>query len=482
MVGGLHRARLIAELAIFGYTYRVRFRAAELSTKLTGHLQGPDVDLDGVSIDSRTVAPGNLFVPLVAERDGHEFIPAALAAGAGGYLRQAGPTGGDGDGDGDGPGGSAVSPADGVAVIEVADTAAALTGLGQLARTRIEGPVIGITGSVGKTSTKDLIAAACGSSFVTHASEKSFNNELGVPLTLANAPADAEVVIIEMGARGVGHIAELAAVARPTIGVVTTVALAHSELFGSIEAVAAAKGELIEALGPDGVAVLNADDPLVAAMAARTGARVVTFGVNGGDVRAADVQLDAVLRPSFTLETPQGAVEVQLAVAGAHMVLNAAAAAAAALAVGVDLADIAAGLAGATLSPWRMEVVQAGSGMVIINDAYNANPTSMRAALEALAEIPASERIAVVGAMAELGVEGPGEHRSIAGEAAALNISLIAVGAPAYGPSALHVGHRSQVPAALGEMTEVGEGVALLVKGSRVAGLELLVNELLGSS
>ena len=436
------------------------FRANELSDRLRGELIGDDVAVRGVSIDSRTVGRGDLFVPLVAERDGHDFVNAAVAAGAAAYVTAHGRL--------DGAGGATA--------IAVLDTTAALTEIGRLARDRLDTPVIGITGSVGKTSVKDLTAAACGLTRRVHASEKSFNNELGVPLTLANAPDDAEVVIVEMGARGVGHIAELCDVGRPTIGVVTTVALAHSELFGSIEGVALAKGELVEALPADGVAVLNADNPHALGMAGRASCEVVTFGVDGGDVRATDIQLDDVLRPSFVLATPSGSVDVRLDARGAHMALNAAAATAAALVVGVDLDDVATGLAGASLSPWRMEVAKAPSGVVVINDAYNANPTSMRAALRALTELPASTRVAVLGAMAELGDEGESEHRAVAAEAAAEGVRVIAVAAPAYGADAEHVADRDAAAVALGE---IGAGAAVLVKGSRVAGLENLAADLL---
>lgn len=446
-----------------GYTVPVRFKVSELSEHLDGELVGPDVEIDGVSIDSRAVASGNLFVPIVAERDGHDFIPAAAAAGAAAYLTTELP--------------SAESLVPAASAIVVADTSVALTGIGRLARARMTGPVVGITGSVGKTSVKDLTLAACGGVRRTHASEKSFNNELGVPLTLANAPSDVEVTIVEMGARGIGHIAELCEVGRPSVGVVTTVALAHSELFGSIEGVAAAKGELIEALPSGGVAVLNADNPHVAAMAERTDARVLTFGRSpGADVQVVEIQLDELLRPRFVLATPTGRADVELDARGAHMAVNAAAAVAAALAVGVDLADAVAGLAAVEMSPWRMEVTRTAGGLVVINDAYNANPTSMRAALDALTGLDAVERVAVVGEMAELGVEGPAEHLAITEEARAKGVRVIAVAAEAYGPGAEHATDRTEVKAMLGSL---GPGAAVLVKGSRVAALEELAAELI---
>ncbi|MGI9614072.1 MAG: UDP-N-acetylmuramoyl-tripeptide--D-alanyl-D-alanine ligase [Acidimicrobiales bacterium] len=443
----------------------MRFHAKQLSEHLGGQLIGNDVLAEGVSIDSRNVAPGELFVPLVAERDGHDFIEAALEAGAVAYLTSQPPS--------DDAVGRATA-----AAIKVDDTTEALTEIGRVARARIDAPVVGITGSVGKTSVKDLTAAACTSTLAVHASEKSFNNELGVPLTIANAPDEVDALVLEMGARGVGHIATLCEIGRPTIGVVTTVALAHSELFGTIEGVAAAKGELIEALPADGIAVLNADNPHVAAMASRASCDVVTFGVDGGDVRATNVQVDELLRPSFVLVTPSGSVEVKLDVRGAHMASNAAAATAAALAVGVDLADAAAGLSAAALSPWRMEVTKAPNGLTVINDAYNANPTSMRAALRSLAELPVTVRVAVVGAMAELGDEGAAEHLAVAAEARADGIRVIAVDAPAYGDHVEHVVDRQAAADAVGSL---GVDAAVLVKGSRVAGLEHLAAALLGA-
>jgi UDP-N-acetylmuramoyl-tripeptide--D-alanyl-D-alanine ligase len=458
----------------------VQFLLTELAAAVDGTIAGgddpplADRSVVDVSIDSRTITAGQLFVPLVAERDGHEFIDGALAKGAEAYLAARSWAGSVGDRTG-----SVAPSGDGglraVAVL-VDDTATALTTIGKLARSRMDGAVIGITGSVGKTSTKDLALAACSSRAVS-ASLASFNNEIGVPLTLANAADDAEVVIVEMGARGIGHIAELCAVASPTVGVVTRVALAHSELFGSLEGVATAKGELVEALPSDGVAVLNADDPLVAAMAERTSASVVTYGTGSADVRIGDVEVDRLLRPHFTIESPWGTAALTLEVRGAHMALNAGAALAAAVASGVAFDDAIEGLRSARLSPWRMEVAESRSGLLVLNDAYNANPTSVRAALEALADAPAERRIAVLGAMAELGAEGPAEHLAVAAEAVAAGVRVIAVAAPAYGPDVEHVADLDQALTAVGEC---GAGDAVLVKGSRVAGLEKLAAGLLG--
>lgn len=420
-----------------------------------GRLVGPDVVVTGASIDSRTLASGELFVPVVAERDGHDFIDNALAAGAVAYL-------------------TSMPPRRATAVV-VDDTAAALAELGRYARGQFDGPVVGITGSVGKTSVKDMAAAAIGSDRPTHASPMSFNNELGVPLTLVNRPESAEAVVLEMGARGKGHIEWLCSLGRPTIGVVTAVGAAHTELFGTVEAVAEAKGELVACLDRTGVAVLNADQPLVAAMAERTDARVLSFGRSGGDVRAAGVGLDDGLRPRFRLETPSGRTEVALAVCGEHMVDNALAAAAAALAVGVGVEAIAAGLGTARLSPWRMEVSELASGAMLINDAYNANPMSMSAALRSLAATDRRRRVAVLGVMAELGDRAAAEHAAIGTLAQELGIAVIPVATADYGPAPV-----ADPAAAVEALGPLDADTAVLVKASRAAGLEAVAAALHG--
>lgn len=436
----------------------MRFTTTEIARAVDGTVHGGDVTVSGVAIDSRDLVGGELFVAIRADRDGHEFVSAAIGAGAAACLTE-----------------PEFVPAGTTAVV-VDDTARALLDLGRLARSRLGDRVVGITGSVGKTTVKDLTRSALASRFTVHASPRSFNNELGVPLTLANSPDGVEAVVVEMGARGRGHIAQLCDVARPTIGIVTTVALAHAEMFGTIEEVAAAKGELVEALPPNGTAVLNGDDPLVAAMAARTKARVVTFGVEatGVDIAAKHIVIDAELRPSFHLHSPWGDAEVKLAVRGAHQVMNALAAAGAAMAAGASIDDSVRGLESATLSAWRMDLQRTPTGALLLNDAYNANPTSMEAALRALAALPARRRIAVVGVMAELGPSGPAEHRRMAALASELGIELIAVRAADYGATTV-----DSLDGALGALGELREGDALLVKGSRVASLERLAETLL---
>jgi UDP-N-acetylmuramoyl-tripeptide--D-alanyl-D-alanine ligase len=428
-------------------------RASEVADAVGGSLVGDDVPVDGATHDSREVTPGALFVPVAGARDGHDFIEAARAAGAAAYL-------------------TARAPVGGTAVV-VADPEAALTDLARWVRGRLPERVVGITGSVGKTSTKDLAAAVLGRRHQTAASLRSFNNELGVPLTLVNAPDGTEALVVEMGMRGHGHIAHLCEIARPTVGVVTAVELVHVELVADLEGVARAKGELIEALPAGGAAVLNADDPLVAAMAERTEARILTFGLSG-EVRAERIHLDDDLRASFLLRSPWGDEEVRLGVRGEHQIGNALAAAAVGLLGDVAPIEVAAGLAEASLSPWRMDLRRTPSGAVVLNDAYNAGPASVAAALRSLAHLDAVRRIAVLGEMAELGTHSEAAHRDVGALAERLGIRLIAVDAPAYGGEDV-----TDIDAAQAALGEVGEGDAVLVKASRVAGLERLATRLL---
>lgn len=439
----------------------MRFTTDQIAAATGGRRIGPDVPVDGAAIDSRTIRPGQLFVPIVAERDGHDFIDAAVTAGAAAYLSSSAPAVG--------------AKRAGATVVVVADTGWALLDLGRAARDRLPDMVVGITGSVGKTTVKDLTASAMETTWRVAASIRSFNNELGVPLTLVDAPDGTEAVVVELGARAPGHITLLGQVAQPTLGVVTAVALAHTEMFGTMDRVAEAKGELVEVLPATGTAVLNADDPRVAAMAGRTSARVLLYGRNapGADVRAVDVVVDDELRASFGIESPWGRVDVRLGVRGEHQVVNALAAAGAALATGVPLDGVASGLATEAVSPWRMQLARTASGAVVVNDAYNANPTSMAAALRALAAVPARRRVAVLGLMAELGPIAEEEHRRVADLARALGITVVPVGTSLYG-----VAPADGVDAAVARLGELAEGDVVLVKGSRVAGLERLAETL----
>ncbi len=423
--------------------------------------------LGGVSIDSRRIAPGDLFVAIEAERDGHDYINAAIQAGAGGLvIRESW---------------LAAIP-ESVPIVAVPDTGEALLAVGMAARDRLPGPTIGITGSVGKTSTKDMAAAALSTTLKTCASERSFNNELGVPLTLANAPESTEVAVLEMGSRGRGHVAKLCRVARPTIGVVTSVAIAHTETFGDLDGVAVAKAELVESLPRGGTAVLNADDARVAAMSRLTQAEVLMYSsanppAPNAALVAESVALDGDLRPTFVLRSPWGSAPVRLEARGSHQVGNALAALAVAMRCGVS-PDVASGaLAEAHPSPWRMEVSRTSVGAVIINDAYNANPASMGAALHALANLPATRQRAVLGLMAELGAASESEHRAVAALADGLGIEVIALGTDSYGVAPV-----GSIEDAIRRLGTLGPDDAVLVKASRIGGLERLAARLLDVS
>jgi len=458
----------------------------------------PEAIVSGeVVIDSRRAAPGGLFAAVAGERsDGHDFAAAAVAAGAVAVL--------------------ATRPVP-VPSVLVADVPAALAALARsvvdaLPRARIAG----ITGSSGKTSTKDLAAQLVERLGPAIAPAGSFNNEFGHPLTVLRADASTRYLVLELSARGPGHIAYLCRIAPPRYGVVLNVGHAHAGEFGGLDQVARAKGELAEALPPDGAAILNADDPRVMAMAARTAARVVTFSVNQHarrphqslqshvpqpSVRAADVRLDDLGRPSFTLLTPEGSAPVTLRLHGAHNVPNALAAAALAGELGLGLDGIADGLCAAVArSRWRMEVHQRADGVTVINDAYNANPESVRAALDALAHLARSQLaqggrgFAVLGHMAELGGTSRASHEDVGEYAARVSDSglagLIAVGEEA----APMLDGARRVPSWTGEAIAVPDGAAavdllanrlkpsdvVLVKASRAAHLEGAAAVLLG--
>ena len=442
-----------------------------------------------VEFDSRAVAPGGLFLALPGERvDGHDFAAAAVAAGAAGVLAAR---------EVDAPA-VVVPPAphDSVAApsplagsyLAAADPdgsgAAVLAALARLAAHNVAAlprlTVVGVTGSSGKTSTKDLLAAVLAPLGPTVAPPGSFNNELGLPWTVLRADAGTRHLVLEMSARNRGHIAALCAVAQPRIGVVLNVGSAHLSEFGSPEAIAVAKGELVEALPDDGVAVLNADDPRVAAMASRTRARVVTVGTaDGAVVRAQDVALHAG-RARFRLVAPQGTADVSLRLVGAHHVGNALSAAAVALERGATPDGVAAALSAAgPASRWRMEVTERRDGVTVVNDAYNANPESMRAALQALASIAAPGRRswAVLGRMAELGATSADAHAAVAATAAELGVDeLVTVDAPDFRAGRAVDG----VDAAVALLrAELAPGDVVLVKASRAAGLDRLASALL---
>lgn len=462
----------------------IEMRLAEVAAVTGGRLHRAtgDEPVTGVEFDSRKVGPGGLFLALPGERaDGHDFAAAAVAAGASAVLagREV-----------DAPAVIAPPAEDSFAGTDLGDAdpdgsgAAVLTALGRLARHSVthlpDLQVVGVTGSSGKTSTKDLIAAVLRPLGETVAPPGSFNNELGHPWTALRADAATRHLVLELSARGPGHIARLCRIAPPRIGVVLNVGSAHVGEFGSPEAIAQAKGELVEALpaaAEGGVAVLNLDDPRVVAMASRTAARVVGYGT-GGAVQAVDVRLEAG-RASFRLVTPAGEAPVALQLVGEHHVGNALAAAAVALELGGTPEGIAAALSAAgAASRWRMEVTDRADGVTVVNDAYNANPESMTAALRALAAIGGGTRRtwAVLGPMAELGDTAPAAHAQVADAVRELGVDrFVAVGTDLYGTE--QVADRDAAIALLADQVRAGDVV--LVKASRSAGLDRLAAALL---
>lgn len=430
--------------------------AADVARATAGELIGQNAHLSGASFDSRVILPGQLFVPIIAVRDGHDYIDDALQAGAGAYLTS--------------------RPARGRTAIVVPDTLVALMQLGTWARNKLdsqlENRVIAITGSAGKTSTKDFIAAALGSQFRVTASTRSYNNDQGLPTTILNARDDVECLVLEMGMRGFGEIRRLCDIARPVIGVVTNVAETHTARVGDIDGVARAKAELPESLDATGTAVLYVDDERVGAMSKLTRASVVTYGEScGADVRIESLHLDDLGRVTARLDTPWGTCEYALGIPGRHMALNAAAAIAVTGVVGADIHLAASALASASMTPMRMQLLTLASGALVLDDSYNANPASMRAALTTLGEIRARRRIAALGLMAEL-AHPEIEHQRIATMAGENSIQVIAVETSLYG-----VPSRS-IDEALVELSDLGEGDVVVVKGSLVAGLERLVERL----
>ncbi|GIH19054.1 UDP-N-acetylmuramoyl-tripeptide--D-alanyl-D-alanine ligase [Rugosimonospora africana] len=456
----------------------IPMRLDEVAVAVSGRLVGADpaaTVTGSVEFDSRKIGRGGLFVAFLGENaDGHDFAPTAMTAGAVAVL------------------GTRELP--GVPMVIVSDPLAAMAALARAVVDRLpELTIVGLTGSSGKTTTKDLIAQLTARLGPTVAPAGSFNNELGHPYTVLQAGPETRYLVLEMGARGIGHIRYLAQAAPPRIGVVLNVGVAHIGEFGSQDQIAVAKGELVEALGPDGLAVLNADDPRVAAMASRTIARVVMVGeADSAEVRARDVRLDDRGRASYTLVTPEGSAAVQLAVTGRHQVANTLAAAAVARELGAPVADLAGWLGELRLvSTRRMDVFDRADDVTVIDDSYNANPASTSAALTALTDMVRGRReradradgarvrsIAVLGYMAEMGEYERSGHEEVGHLAATLGVDLLVVvgqqaapihdGAVAvanWGGKSVQVTDQDAAVALLRD--ELRAGDVVLVKGSR---------------
>ncbi|MGH8825856.1 MAG: UDP-N-acetylmuramoyl-tripeptide--D-alanyl-D-alanine ligase [Jiangellaceae bacterium] len=455
----------------------IPFSLAEIASVTGGRLDAPDgsVTVSGpVVADSREVAAGGLFVAVRGERvDGHEFAGSAVAGGAVAVLAE--------------------QPV-GVPAVVVEDSVRALGVLARAVLDRVDAvSVVGVTGSSGKTSTKDLLAQVLASRGPLVAPPGSYNTEVGVPLTVLAVERGTRTLVVEMGARGAGHIAYLCRIAPPRIGVVLNVGSAHLGEFGDRDSIARSKTELVEALPPDGTAVLNGDDPLVRRMADQTEASVLMVGESvHADVRAESVGLDRSGRARFTLVAPDGTAPVRLGVVGEHQVGNALAAAGAAHALDLAVDEVAAALTAAQpLSRWRMEVVERADGVTVVNDAYNANPESMRAALAALVALAGDRRTwAVLGEMRELGEASAAEHEALGRFAAGLEVGrVVAVGEGARPVhlGAAHEGSRGDEAAWVPDIgaahallrEQVQPGDVVLVKASRAAGLERLADALL---
>lgn len=457
----------------------IELTCAQVAEVVAGRLHGVDPLLEAALInsvvaDSGDVVDGSLFVAIKGERvDGHDFAEAAIRAGAVAVLAAR----------------ELPQPC-----IVVDDPVEALGQLAHWVRNHgLSATVVAVTGSSGKTSTKDLIAAVLSCDGSTVAAPASFNTEVGVPLTILTADTTTRYLVLEMGMRGPGHIEELCRIAEPDIAVIVNVGSAHLGMLGSVEAIAQAKGEIIEGLSAKAIAILNGDDPRVMDQSTRTSARVVTFGENDGcQVRATDVRIDRGGFASFTLHSrePDAADPVTLRYPGPHFVSNALAAAAVGLQCGLPMDVVATALRTAEpASPMRMEVHQQSHGITVVNDAYNANPESMSAALRTLAVMAAGRRSwAVLGEMRELGEQSEQAHREIGRLAAELGISRVL----AVGPlgQAILTGAQSvagwaghlQVAADIAEACVVlREGLLpddiVLFKASRSIGLDALVTE-----
>lgn len=443
-----------------------------------------DTVFRGVEIDSRAPLAGRAFLALPGEHsDGHDWVEAALLAGAKVAVVSRWE---------EGPPASVLEASPEAAIVRVDDVAAAVRRLATAHRASLRCPVVAITGSTGKTGTKDFVAAALGAGRTVVATRGNRNNDLGVPLTVLEADNDTDVLVVEMGMRAEGEIARLCEVVRPTLGLVTNIGVTHIEVLGSQAAIARAKGELVACIPPDGRVFLNGDDAWSRALAEGSAAGVTWYGLSErADVRASDIEVDETGRPTMTLSAGGEEVRVSLPVPGRHNAYNAAAAAAVALHLGTSLGDVARGLACAITTDMRMQVFTTAGGVVVVNDAYNASPASMRAAVATLVDMRAAgRRVAVLGDMAELGSLTELAHFALGEVVARSGVDVlvtvgeraarIADGARAGGMEPASVRPCVSVEEASEVLDDLlSAGDVVLVKASRSMGLERIVEGIL---
>ncbi len=435
--------------------------ASEVALVAHGTLVGLDCEASGIAFDSRTLRLGQAFVALGGDADGHDFLQAAATAGAPFAIVQKG---------------RSISA---LTCVEVDDCDAALTVLGRHCRDRLSGSlgsrVIGITGSVGKTSTKDLVLAVLRSKYTNaHAPEKSLNNDIGVPVTIINAPDSCEALVLEMGMRGLGEIARLCDVGHPQIGVITEVGDAHSERVGGIEGVVRAKAELVQSLPSSGVAIVNSDSVNAMKTVHAIAARVMTFGSSETasvkwEIVSTDDRGCCTVRFTSGEESAVGVVPLP----GIHMASNAASAVAVGITCGIEITQCVEALSNAQSASQRMQWVIGRHGLRILDDSYNANPMSVAAALRTVAETSAKKRFAVLGVMAEV-LHSDVAHQEIATLCRQLGIELLAVETDLYGTAALSVADIANI------LGELDSSSVVLVKGSRVAATERVVHAVMG--
>lgn len=426
-----------------------------------------DVNFKRVCTDTRAVQLGDLFIPLVGENfDGHDFIAQAVKNGAAGIISSRE---------------DLIVPSH-VAVILVPDTLIALQDLARFHRNRFSIPIIAITGSNGKTTTKDMTAAVLGSRLKVLKTQANYNNEIGLPLTLLELTEEHEVAVVEMGMRGKGQISQLAHVALPTIAVITNVGETHIELLGSIEEIAAAKAELLEVIPKEGLTILNGDDPYVKAMAVQVNSRLSMFGLEHGEIRADQIHTDSE-GMNFICHCPQGNFSAYIPTVGKHNVYNSLAAITIGLEVGLNFAEICDGLSCFNASPMRLHIETLGD-YIVINDAYNASPMSMLAAIDTLREVAKKRKVAVLGDMLELGHIGVSAHRQIGEKLAQFHIDIvvtvgelanhIAQSAKEHGVS-VAIACNSHDEAITMLKTVIEPGDTVLIKGSRGMKMENMV-------